>query len=566
MGIESFKREASLFLNDNESGVLVVAGKWGVGKTHAWNNQLKDSKTAGRIGLGKYAYVSLFGLTSLEDVKQAIIENTVDRERIGKQPDLSSLQTSVTALTSNWRRGFSLVSSVGPIAEYAAAVSKIGFFFVRNQIICIDDLERKSQSLEIRDILGLISFLKEQRNCKVIVLLNDEALGPDEGDFRKQLEKVADTAVRFTPTPEQAADIAISAQTPLASQFRKDCIALGIVNIRTIKKLERHAKRLQEELQSFDERVIEQALHTLVLLGFGNLQPDVAPSVEFIRKYNQYEGMFGRDKDKPLDHPEWRSLINDFGWSSLDEFDVVIADGLEAGHFDPDQLKAEAEKLQERFRRQDADNSFSRAWDLYHGSFDNNGDEVAEALADAVMTTPEVISPLNLSGTITALKEIGWQGDIAALINAYVNKRQDEARFWDLDESAFGSEVTDPDVRAAFEAKLDTFHDDRDPHAILVEMGSSRAWSHRDIEVLGKLSADDFYALFKRLRRDEHHRAVRGALMFRNSTSEKEARVAKAAIEALKRIGAESPINARRVRRDGMLIDRDFEDPVEPLR
>lgn len=564
MGIEAFKREALRFLGNKTSGVLMVAGKWGVGKTYAWNSLLREARDGGQIQLKKYAYVSLFGLSSLDDVKQAIVENTVDKENIGKNPDLSSLQKAVETVTANWKKGFSFISSFGPMTEYAAAVSKVGFFFVRDQIICIDDLERKSEALSIRDILGLVSFLKEQRGCKVVVLLNDEKLGDAEEEFRRQLEKVADVAVKFAPTAEQAADIGIDNTTPFAQQFRRDCIALGIVNIRTIKKLEAYANRLEEELSSFDPRVREQAVHSLVLFGYAHLEPDLAPTIGFIKSYNRYEGMLG-DRQEPLPHPEWRALLAEFGWSHVDDLDAVVAKGVQDGHFDPALLKEESQKLQRQFEHADADNSFSAAWDLYHGSFDNNGHEVTEALAAAVRSVPGAISPMNLSSTIRVLKELGWPGDVNELIEHYIQSREGEdERFWNLRHSAFGDEVTDPDVRSAFDRKLASFRDERDPEEVLERLGLQQGWNPEDIQRLASLTADDFYRIFKGLRGSDGQRAVRAALMFRNSQGEAEMTITRNAKSALKRIGLESPINARRVRREGMLTAEDMAEADPP--
>jgi hypothetical protein len=36
-------------------------------------------------------------------------------------------------------------------------------------IVCFDDFERLSSSMELEEVLGLISELKEQKNCSVVV-------------------------------------------------------------------------------------------------------------------------------------------------------------------------------------------------------------------------------------------------------------------------------------------------------------------------------------------------------------------------------------------------------------
>ena len=46
------------------------------------------------------------------------------------------------------------------------AVQAMLFARVREQLICIDDFERRGKGLEPKDVLGLILSLREQRNCK----------------------------------------------------------------------------------------------------------------------------------------------------------------------------------------------------------------------------------------------------------------------------------------------------------------------------------------------------------------------------------------------------------------
>jgi Cdc6-like AAA superfamily ATPase len=505
MSLEPFYAEIARFLRRPNSEVLVISGKWGVGKTFAWNKLLSEARDEDRIALHKYAYVSLFGLAGLDAVNGAIFQNTVGKERAGLTPDMKSLAATVKSVKTSWRSGIKLARYIPGVSDYSEALEKLGAFSIRNQIVCIDDVERRSSSLEIRDILGLVSFLKEQRTCKVVILLNDEKLGDDYEEFRMQLEKVADSAVVFQPTPSEAAEIGIDGSTPFSEQLKKDVVALGIVNIRTIKKIESTARRLAEDLSKFDARVLEQAVHSATLFTFVKLQPDTAPSADFLRTYNQFEGLLAGG-EKPLPHPEWRASLQEFGWSSTDAFDLVIADGVDKGHFDATDLEREARKLQAQFESSDNERAFSLAWEAYHDSFADNAAEVMDGLAQAIRETPNVVSPTNLSGTIGLLKELRWSGDTQALIDGYVQARIADREFWDLSESVFGDEVKDPDVRAAFAAKLATFEDDRDFAGTLIKIARERGWNSEDLIFLANQDVDVYYQTFMSLKGDELRR------------------------------------------------------------
>lgn len=559
MTIHLVQKEIGRFLSDEQSGVLVVSGKWGVGKTFAWDRFLRAAKAQGEISFEHYAYVSLFGLGNLEDLRSAIFQNTVKRDDIGKVAGLETLEGVVDSAPLLWRKSGKLARLIPGVDKYTAAFEKIGFFWVKRQIVCIDDLERKSASLDMRDVLGLVSQLKEQRGCKVVLLLNDERFqGEDEAEFREQLEKVADVTLRFEPTPEEAAAIGVDGDVSFREKLRQNCAALGIVNIRTIKKIERMAKRLHAEFVDFDPRVFEQALHTLTLLEFAKLQPAEAPSLDYIRSLNDFSTAFDElfaEQAQPPEHAEWQALLSSYSFNQMDELDGVIFKAVCEGHVDPELLRKEAAALEKRLEASDADQSFQEAWDLYHGSFDDNAAEVAGALADAVRKTPHAISPMNLSGTIGLLKDLGWGGDIQELIAEYVVARADEPKdFWDLPRSTFGGEVGDSDVRRAFAEKLSTFSEGRNPVAVLHEIARGTGWNPNDVTFLASLSADDFYAIFKGLRGIDLRRAISGALWFRNVGNADEAMttVTANAVAALQRIGQESEINRRRVTQRGV--------------
>ena len=72
MSLPLIKSEIERFLEDKKPTVLCITGAWGVGKTFAWNRYLKDAQTREAIGLEHYAYVSLFGNNSLDELKLRI--------------------------------------------------------------------------------------------------------------------------------------------------------------------------------------------------------------------------------------------------------------------------------------------------------------------------------------------------------------------------------------------------------------------------------------------------------------------------------------------------------------
>jgi KAP family P-loop domain len=555
MALKQFSDEIARFLRSKDPDVLCITGKWGVGKTFAWNHYLLKAKEEGRIALTRYAYVSLFGQNSLEDVRYALFESTISSTLIGGKADLDTLQASIETITGRWRGAIRFGKYIPKVGDFADGIVKLGFFNVYDQIVCIDDLERAGLGLKMKDILGLVSFLKEQRGCKVALLLNDEALaGVENEDFEKQLEKVADTVLRFDPTPQEAAEVGIDKSTDFHELLAADCVALGIVNIRAIKRIERFTKRLSEDLSAFDPRVLKQAIHSATLFIYAKFQPDSAPSLEFIKTFSVYDELLAKSTNRDAPHSNWRALLKQYDFLRVDEFDKVIFQGVEQGQYGTDALKTAAENLQRQLKLSDADTSFSEVWNSYHDSFDDNLEAVLDGMEFAIMNSSSAITPMNLSGTITFLKEMGRGESVGDLLEQYIDTREEEPEFWDLSNHPFRDDIKDPDVLEAFRRKFATLVKKPEVADVLKRIGANKSWTPEDVRFLASTSVEDFFVVFKAFRGIDLRQAIYGALMFReisNASAEMKT-ITNTAEEALKKIGRESTINARRVRSYGL--------------
>ncbi len=57
----------------------------------------------------------------------------------------------------------------------SAIIECLSFFEKKdfeNIVICFDDFERLSNKLSLKDIFGLISEIKEQKNCHIVMIFN----------------------------------------------------------------------------------------------------------------------------------------------------------------------------------------------------------------------------------------------------------------------------------------------------------------------------------------------------------------------------------------------------------
>jgi hypothetical protein len=78
----SGSRSFEEFRYDKMQPCDVLKGKWGTGETFIWNDVIEVHFLD--FSRSNYAYVSLFGLSSLADLERAIFTNIVKPEKAGK--------------------------------------------------------------------------------------------------------------------------------------------------------------------------------------------------------------------------------------------------------------------------------------------------------------------------------------------------------------------------------------------------------------------------------------------------------------------------------------------------
>lgn len=130
------------------------------------------------------------------------------------KPSIDTVRVNVAAGTKQLgRRLTRFLQKLPLITTHIGDLGPLWFMTAKKTIICVDDIERRGRQLSIRELLGQIALLKEQKKCKVVLILNDEALEDDETEFNMYYEKVVDVSLSFAPTAEECVVIALSPKT-----------------------------------------------------------------------------------------------------------------------------------------------------------------------------------------------------------------------------------------------------------------------------------------------------------------------------------------------------------------
>jgi hypothetical protein len=554
MSIKVIKEQIDRFLQSDTPEVMVIKGAWGVGKTFAWNKYLIEAKDAKQIVLGRCSYVSLFGLNSLEALKFKIFEQTVDKTSIGKPSADTFKSNSVQAITSLGKKSISLFSGATFFKSFEPAIESLSSFFLNKTIVCIDDFERIGKGVQAQDVMGLLTTLKEQKECKVVLILNEDFLeGEALKDYKKFREKLIDMEILYNPSAQECAGIVLpDFDDDVESKLRGFVISLGINNIRIINRIKRLAKIIVPLLAGLEQEVTHQALHTLTLFVWcfydkGELVPDY----DFVKKFRY---RFLDDKEKPKEETLWEIKLGSYEYFNTNEFDLQVARVVECGYVDKGLFLDEANKLHERIVASKSESSFSEAWKPYHESFDDNGNEVALTLYDSFKRNVKNIATINFDSTVRLFRELGKNDWASEIIDLYIDERKEELKF---DRYSLDGYSKDKEIIEKFNAAGEALKEIRTITDVLEKLKNIDGWGRDDVAVLSAATPDDFYEIFKSKKGPHLSSYVDVCLQFEKigGTSEKEKKISENAIIALKRIGNESTINKLRIRKFGVKLD-----------
>jgi hypothetical protein len=264
--------------------------------------RLSTSQAHGVLERPTRGYVSLFGINSVDELRQTIFEDRKSSKNIELSPTIENLQEKLKQYYDTALQKISKSSKYTKIPfvenylnNFSGGFRHIMSLTVRGAIVCVDDFERKGKGLRTADVLGVISQLKETKECKIVVIFNDDAL-PDEEkpDFEKYFEKVVDAKIEFAPTAQESVEIALRTSDDLHGWLRAACIELNISNIRIIKKIERLAIQLDDLLGKIDEDVKKNVVRSVCIFAWSSYSRVDAPPVEFLKsklKQQLYHGL-----------------------------------------------------------------------------------------------------------------------------------------------------------------------------------------------------------------------------------------------------------------------------------
>ncbi len=518
MSTELLKEQIRRFLSTKTPEVLAIKGDWGVGKTYCWDKHIEELRN--ECALESYAYVSLFGINSIDALKQTTFLNTIDTKTIGKK-------TSVKAYSKLWAdrlKSIKIPFIDNYISGFGEVFNSVSQLAIKDTIICFDDLERKSDDLSIKDFMGLVSFFKDRKNCKVVLLLNEDAGDETFKDYRKYKEKIVDRQIHFQPTAEESFDTMFDVDFEFRDYIRDCCIGLNITNKRVITKIVKHANDFLSLVCNFDEEIKKQVIHSTIVLSWcyycHGANSDNIPEFNYVNRPGLRDEDEGRGwtKDKTK---SWENQLNSYGYQLTDEIDLVVARGIEQGFIDSKSLIPLCELKQKEIDVRKSNAKWDDAWKLFHGSFDSNEEDVANAMESGMRDIASSTSCSQYSSGLKVLRDLGKDQKADELIDIFIEARKGTPEIFNVDSitaNPFG--INDDKFKEKLREAYLEFEPKPTVEAILKKRKGSNSYNMSEVDILNELSTDQIEEMFRGFRGEDLTSNIRTFMLLSSSSAE----------------------------------------------
>jgi len=499
VSLKNTKEQLIQLLGQADNCVIALSGKWGTGKTHLWNEVKAGS---GDDKVKNALYVSLFGLSSIDQVKRKLIETAI--------PGVESHGGLFDGLKNLFRAG---VKAASEHYKALAALNDLNVLLMapvvlRNKLIVIDDIERKHEKLGIDEVLGFIDEYSQQHVSRFVLVLNDDQLSTK--DDQKKLwatfrEKVIDQEIKLSTSADEAFSIAIGLRpSKYAEAIKKASITCSLTNIRVVVKVIKVANQILSG-RDLEEAIQARVVPSIVLFSAIHYRGiEDGPDFKFALNVGNpnWAGMTKDENEEPTPEEKredgWRMLMQELGIHGCDEFEKQLVEFLESGLFEAARIEAVIDRYvaeSEAMKAKEAAHNFLKR--VYWDHRVDDAQLVAEAAvlpASARLLNPFVAT--ELQSVLAQLPGGAAIGD--AIVDGWVVGYRESNPSTVNDENPFNNPLH-PKIQAEFAAIKATAQANSTVVDACMHVIENSGWGTLEEVALRQATAADFEAAIREM-------------------------------------------------------------------
>ncbi len=399
------------WLNRESPCVLSISGDWGSGKTYWWRNYSKSLSQSS-------IYVSLFGVNTSQEIEQRLLTAFLGAKQVS---DENRTKKGLESLRKLAKEGLVLLKEIPGASALAALESYAGaivleavFAKLDKRIVVFDDIERRGEGLALTQVLSAVSMLRESRNAKVIVILNEEKLKEsDTKQLEEFREKVIDCDFRFTISPEDAADIGLRDHVWAISAVADFGRSVDLRNIRVYQRMSSVLSRLGIEFAELPRAVKDRLARSVAGLCWARfVRGPAVPTLDQLLAFHTMVYRMKRVSEKKQEPLPYEVTLGRLNWVA-DDMDQCLASVVRSGCVPTDEISVQLKAYLDDAERQDAHEKLKALWNDYRSTFFGDDNILAEQVISTVKETKKYVGVGDLSGAAWLLRQLNEDGKAA---------------------------------------------------------------------------------------------------------------------------------------------------------
>jgi hypothetical protein len=426
MGISQTKTALIAALKLPNTPVVAFHGPWGAGKTYLWreiSKELEESKTP--------LYISCMAHGSIEALKSATVAALLSRKSGAAKYGEKVFSLAVGLINSKLPEGLQLNASLSDLQAFLPALKDA---VAGKTLVVFDDIERATE-LSIHELLGFISFLVDQLEVQILLILNKEKLGERLEAWEQLREKVISIEIALRVSAEDCVVIGLGAMSGNHFEIFSDRVKrLKITNIRALQHMRRVYDALRAE-QCLGHEGLAQVIPSIVLyvaLHFGVI--DHAPVVEKALGKSVFFGLAGSDKAVSEEEKKAHELLAEYNLGVPDDFEEkVLAPYLRTGHLDSEALASYVAKVDLRRRRLEAESDFNDLLTRYWWDATTSVDELL-AVIENLRSRLDLLSAKNATRLAELASQLGKTSLADAILRDWIELNKSWMSTMEMDE------------------------------------------------------------------------------------------------------------------------------------